>query len=655
MMTVLAWASLHRSKGILILGIVRALCACQGSGASQTVTVYVPTTLQGLPLAGDSAFYQGFGDFEPSVQETETASLAATGLALSSLPAATRSMLVTLIGSTLEGVALVPASGPVNVLALPLNTATQFSDLAGSLGGTAGPSMGTIDSGHALAVGGQSQIAYFIDLGTGELTPVTGDSPTYSRDFATITPFAGGALVAGGTGTVRQDADTAQVYQAAANGGPGGFGTLPQITLLQGRIKHAAVAMANGDTLLIGGESPAGNLLGLGSLELVEPGQPDSTLVRAELEVPRISPSALLLSGIEGPRLLVGGGFDGTGKPVSKVEWFDVPGSASSNAAASITWAYALDLCTTSGLELSGEQVSLAACCPGDSLLGPPAFASLAGGSVLVVLAGMPPTQCPSNVLLLRNDFTLEIAPPGPTAIQPRLFFGAQSEPVYFPDDGVAERWDPWFNGFSMPLGNAAEGTTLLLASLSPDPGLALWLGQDSHIWGLRFDTRNAYSTDEPETVLLRSDSREFAPDRLVNLPDSDGFIDVSPFEPGIGVTLQNGGRVFLEDATFADFTLEFSSTGPLALVLSDQATGGELTFDQGNCLPPVTGGPFRMVRTGGTLTAAGTGSNGAATPAAPCAGGPVAGDRVAIGFQAPPGEKATVSTVSVQRLGSPN
>src|SRR5580658_2189331 len=192
---------LHRSKGILVLGIVAAPNACQGSGESRSVTVYVPSTLGPIPSGVASASYQAFGDFEPSTQQT--AGLASVGLSLQSLPAAARSMVVTLIDSTWEGVTLVPPDGPVNILALPSNTATSFADAAGSLAKTAGPSMGMLDSDHALVVGGplegKPQVAYVVDLGTGGITPVTGSAATYSRDFATITSFAGGALVAGGS------------------------------------------------------------------------------------------------------------------------------------------------------------------------------------------------------------------------------------------------------------------------------------------------------------------------------------------------------------------------------------------------------------------------------------------------------------------------
>jgi hypothetical protein len=619
------------------LGILAAVGACQGSPPQQVVTVYVPSPLPGTLT---NAFYQAYGDFEPTASATYSlnASLLSAGTPLTGLPAATRSLVVSLVGSTSEGVSLVPASGPVNVLALPTNVATQLPTPAGQLGGTHGPSVGLIDSGHVLIIGGpldsSPQTAFVLDLGTGELTSVTGASSNYSRDFATITPFPGGAIVAGGTGTAALDG-TAEVYQAGAGGGPGGFGASPRIIPLSvPRSKHAAVALANGDTLLVGGENPsAATPSVLSSLELLEPSGSQGQQV-GTLKVARTSPSALLLPGFVSPRILVGGGLDANMKPVSTVEWFDVADASSP------TLSGAVDLCS---------PPSLQACCP---LTGLPAFAPLEGGAVLVVLAGTPPKGCQSNVLLLRNDFRVEAAPLGPTAAQqPRLFAGAQSEPVYFSDSG-AVRWDPWNSVFDIPLGNAAEGSSSPVASLSADPGLALWLGGDSHVWGLRFDTRNAYSTDM--TTLLSETSAEFAPDRLVKVPDPMGIIDISPFESGVGVTLRNGGSVYLTDATFADFTVQFTPTGSLTLILLDETTGTALTFDQSSCLPVVLEGPLLVTRSGGSLSAAIVAPGAPATPT-PCAGAPAAGDRVALGFQAPSGQTASVSSVLVTRVGPPN
>jgi hypothetical protein len=641
--------SLYRSKGMLILGTVGALGACQGSAPPQTVTVYAPTTCPGAPLASELADYMGTGDFAPP--QTELVSLTTIGRSLGSLTSATRSIVVDVAdvapGSVVwAGVSLVGATGPVNVLALPLETACPLTPLAGSLGDTAGPSLGIIDSTHAVIVGGplngEPQTAYAVDVGTGELAAATNAPGTLSRDFGTVSPFAGGFLVAGGQGMTEQDPQdpiTANAYQAGS-GGPGDFVATQQITLSPpGRIKHAAVALANGEVLLVGGQNPT-TLVPLDTLELVSAASPNSMPVSGTLEDPRVSPVALRLPT---GNILVGGGFVPAGAP-GPCEMSEVPCSVST-----VEW-FDNTMVRLSTLDLCGLQA--AACC---SITASPAFAPLEGGAVLVVLGPPPPppqgrTPDCYNVAVLHDDFTAELAPlAGPTATVPRLFAGALSEPVLFADDG-AWRWQPWNNTFT-PLPSAAEGLNVPVASVSPDVGLALWLGNDSRVWSMRFDTRNLYATDPGTTLLLDTNTSEFAPDRLVNVADLAGDIDVV-FQSGVGVTLQNGASVFLTDATFLDVSIVFMAAGPLSLALRDNDTGDELDVYSGHCLPSTLpkGKALQVERKGGSVSAGIAGN-----VLAPCAGAPPAGERVAVGFRALPGDEATVSLVSVNRLGPAN
>jgi hypothetical protein len=560
------------------------------------------------------------------------ATLGSTGLALS-LPPASRSIAVFVAASTWVGVTLVPSAGPVSVLALPLNAATPLAGLAGSLGGTAGPSMGVIDSGHAVVVAGplngEPQTGYVIDLGTGSLSPLLGNPGIYSRDFATVTPFEGGFLVAGGRGVTSQDAITAEAFKDSPEN-PGGFVQSRQITLslLGGRVKHGAVMLPSGDVLLAGGEDPTTGRP-IEALEIVSPGATNSTPAGA-LKNARVSPTVLSLPT---GNLLIGGGVgacDTTGAAcaVSTVEWF------SSSVIAPLS---TLDLCASLP----------SACCP---LQLPPAFAPLEGGGVLVALVphsplGQASPAC-SNLILLHDDFTAERAPLGPFSTPPVLLAGARSRPVLLADG--AWRWNPWGNSFE-PLPQAAVGLSVPVATASPEAGLALWLGNDDRVWALRFDTRNEYATDLLATTLNPS---EFAPDRLVNVRDSSGEVDVATGKDANGstVTLQGGAGIFLTDATFLDVAIDFTFTGQLSLVLRDADTGEEFALYPGNCLPStlVPRSTLRVERMAGRVTAGLVGE----VPQQ-CATAPASGVRVAVGFRAPPGGKGTVGGVMVQRLGS--
>jgi hypothetical protein len=218
--------------------------------------------------------------------------------------------------------------------------------------------------------------------------------------------------------------------------------------------------------------------------------------------------------------------------------------------------------------------------------------------------------------------------------------------PVLLTSDS-AQRWNPWSAMWAPLLGpNESEPTS---AMLSADPGLALWVAGDSLVHALRFDTRNAYSTDTAnQSALLTSDrsTDEFAPDRLGTDGDvSFGFA---------GLELRNGASAFLTDATFADVSVDFTGTGSgLQFVLRDNVTGAVFPILQGTCLPLLGEKPtaVQVVRQGGALSAGPIGGPLAQCNTAP----PTASERLAIGFQGPgPGEgTATVSSVTVRRLGS--
>jgi hypothetical protein len=605
--------------------------ACGASTPPRLVTVYALSTCPAP--SGSNATYQATGDFSPPPQQGEP--LTNPPYALSKLPADTRSMLVEVEG--FAGVSLVDETGAVDVLALPFLPFPKPCALPGQVNTPAasltdpGETMGLIDAHHALIVGGSSAapLASVIDLGTGSIAAAL-PQLAVPRNDASVTAFGTGALVAGGTDPTNELVEaTAEVYVPSSNGGVGGFEPSGAVFLGGPRTKHGAVQLPTGETLLIGGFD---GMQVLSSLEFVAPGASTSKVVETgsppravTLAIPRSRPTVFLLPT---GQVFVGGGFDEKGQPIASVEWLD----ADLNKLQSSAYVpFASPLCMTS--EAQG-------------------FAPLESGAVLAVFGDAPLPGC-SNVLVVRAptspgeqvyETATALSPP-PTAPM-LLFAGAESSPVLLTSEG-AEQWGPWRGGFTPLLGIGTSSSLPTLAMLSADPGLALWVEEDSFVHALRFSARNVYSTDTAGQPALLGDDvndpNEFAPDRLVGA-------DVS--SEGPGVALQNSASVFLTDATFADVSIEFSASGPLELVLRDNVLGTPFYFFQGTCLPPLGSLPtsLQVVRTGSTVKAGVTGQS-----VADCMTGLMANERVAIGFQGPgPGEgTATVSSVTVRRLGS--
>jgi hypothetical protein len=535
-----------------------------------------------------------------------------------------------------EGVSLIDPTGPVNVLVLPNQQACPLSGNVNppAAGANPGATLGMIDPQHALIVGGSSDTdaPFVIDLGTGGVGPVF---PTLEvpRNLASVTSFGAGALVAGGEsppGTLPTDPeafDTAEVYQSASDGGVGGFTQSPLILVGGPRSNHGAVELATGETVLIGGTD---GVHALSSLEYVTPGAAKSVPLSLALSKPRVAPTVFRLPT---GRIFVGGGFDEQGVPVASVEWLDAEHLIDGTSSAIPP----ISLCMTAATQ---------------------GFAPLEGGAVLAVFGATPPANC-SNVLVIRPDFTVDQAPPiSPPPSPPMLLFpGANSSPVLLTSDG-AQRWNPWpasNDGSDTwdPLAPEAVPTVSVptAAFLSPDPGLGLWLGSDAHVWSLRFDVRNAYSTDPPTPPLLLDDTAETAPDRLLPSPDIQFF-------RAQGLTLRDDASVFITDATYADATIDFTEVeGTFRLILRDNDTGLEFEVGQeGSCfedeLPMDT--PIRVVRQGATLSA----GISDVTPFSPtpCAVPQwLETARIAVGFRGPSNGASTITDVFVQRTGSPD
>lgn len=609
----------HRSIGALglALAVTGGAAACRKDPVvtTRTVTLHVPAA---CPADGGAyADYYALGDFEPAPPLTGHF-LRDVGAALPELDPATRALVVQasegVDGSSAptlwEGVAPVPPSGDVDVLVLP---ALASCALTSPPGIGAGASLAPIAGGRALVVGGTGNptpATFVVRLDTGDVAPVGTDLLT-PRVGATVTPFGAGGLVAGGRDPRPggQVLATAEVYDPAL----GGFAQQQPIALSEPRAEHGAVQLATGETLLVGGVGADGKTA-LGSMEIVDPatGRVRTTGV-AQLQVARIAPTALRLASGE---ILVAGGVDSSGAPVTQLEWFspDASGPSPGKRAQSL---------------VAGSAR---------------AFVALEGGGALAVVA--PPPGAPAgfpNVWVIDATGALEAATPVQSPLTyPVLFGGARGAPVLWTGQFWL-RWQPWQGAFAplAVLDAAIVGASD--AACAPDGGLALWLDSATRtLRALRFDTRNAYST-APQP-LLQADALELAPDRLAG-PST------ATFDSTIGgLVLAPGASAFVTDRTYADVSIDVAApTGQPATVVLRDELGNEVDVGGPGC-PATLGAAVHVERDGATVTWSADGS-----APAPCPSSLGADARVSVGLRGTAGMVRSVARdFRLTRLGMP-
>lgn len=607
----------HPSIGALALALVAtggaAACSKDPVFTTRTVTLHVPAA---CPADGSAyADYYALGDFEPTPPATGHF-LRDVGAGLPELDPAARALVVqaseAVDGSSAptlwEGVAPVPPSGDVDVLVLP---ALASCALTSPPGIGAGATVAPIAGGRALVVGGTGNPTpptFVVRLDTGEIAPVGTDLLT-PRVGATVTPFGGGGLVAGGLDPRPggQVLATAEVYDPAL----GGFAQQQPIALSEPRAEHGAVQLATGETLLVGGVGGDGRTA-LGSMEIVDPatGRVRTTGV-AQLQFARVAPTVLRLASGE---ILVAGGVDSSGAAVTQLEWFAPGASAPSKRPQSL---------------VAGSAR---------------AFVALEGGGALAVVA--PPPGAPAgfpNVWVIDATGALEAAAPVQSPLtHPVLFGGAQGAPVLWTGEFWL-RWQPWQAAFAPLAVLDAARVGASDATCAPDAGLALWLDSGSRtLRALRFDTRNAYSTT-PQ-LLLQTDASELAPDRLAG-PSSATFDSTVG-----GLVLAPGASAFVTDRTYADLALDVAApTGQPATVVLRDELGNEVEVGGPGC-PATLGAAMHVERHGASVAWSADGSAPATCPSS------VGADaRVSVGLRGTAGTARSVARdFRLTRLGEP-
>jgi hypothetical protein len=539
-------------------------CKPQARFEDRPLVVYSPKSCPVSQSEAYSVIY-GNGDFEDSASAVSSLYLRDVGSELGELPAETRSVIVDVSHPAQSvdwrGTAEIPAAGPVNVLVWP---GGETCALTRNVVPRTDVSLGVF--GHHLMVAGglvdrQVPQTFVGDLTTGIVSDLEFGLAT-PRKNATITAFGdpllqdGAALVAGGEDADGHALTTAELYlpKPGADGDIGDFDRV-RIDIGDARTKHGAVALASGETLLVGGIDQF--LLPTAKMVIVNPTTRRVRTGRiATLAVARSNPTVLRLASGE---IMVAGGLDRSNIPVPTIEWFSADASEATKRPVKL---------------VTGEERS---------------FVALEAGGALAVVRPKSGVTDFSTVYVISADGTVEPAVPiDPASLDTvRLFPGTDGAPVLWTGRRWL-RWQPWFGAFQ-PIADAPTRGPRGTAIASGDSGLALWLDDRApdpnedkllegqlYVRGYRFATRSRFGT--VRNPLLVDGPGGLAPDRVVGTPGSSiRFVD------GSGLELGPGASAFVTDVTFRNVSVAIDG-GNTPYVVLRQENGRELEVGGAAC-----------------------------------------------------------------------
>jgi hypothetical protein len=605
----------HRSThGSALAGQAAALAlalaaACRKDTVvtSRTVTTYVP---KACAVGGSgSATYTALGDYDETPADTVHL-LSAIGTNLPEIDTNAKELVISVNDDTWEGLGPVPSSGDVNVLALPQLTPCPLTT---GVGMRTGSTLAPIGSNRVMLVGGtaatETPATYVARLDTGEVTQVAPDLAP-PRTAVSVTAFGDGALVAGGLplDTPTMPTADAEVYSVTTNG----FDA--HIALTEPRAHHGAVVLPNGNTLLVGGLGGSDGKTVLGSMELVEPGSTSGTQGNvARLVTPRSDPIVVRLAS---GQILVAGGKDATGAPVTTMEW----------------------------LMLDQQTGELTNMLQKAQPWGPSPFAMMAlqGGGALVVETTDQSTWIVGEAQDIQQ--TKAVLPPLQQAV---LFGGAGGAPVLWTGDHFVQ-WQPWGQAWG-PFETLGSSTPNIQGDIaSPDPGLGMWFDQGlQQLVALRFDKRNAYSE-----LLVQGAAGgalgevDFATDTSPNELPTPAVVS---YDMATGLSVTSFGNAFITDRTYEDVTVHVASQAgaPGACVVLRTTSGPQIVLPDPGITPGTT---LDVQRSGATVSFSIDGG-----PYQTSENAIGVGNRVAVGLRGSSATSPTIITdVRVTRPGTP-
>jgi hypothetical protein len=550
---------------------------CQG-GAEPQLRRIVPHALTGCEIEDQKLLLAALGDFDTP----RVVTIDAKGRGDVDLPLELRGVEASTRPAMVRGVGY--ADPPEDIDLAMWSTTSACSavpdyPIPDSAGGQA---ITAFDDGAAVIVAGlepptggsvsNSAFAMVWDARTGERLALQ-SLKTRRVAWASATPFGKGALIAGGVDRAFFPArhfDTAVVFRD---------GVVQEAPLAIGdaRSQHGAVVVANGATLLVGGENERGVIDTLATVtpsDLPPYGTADLFML-GSLAHARKRPAVMRLANDE---ILVAGGVDASDAYVSTLEWFSKEGRTCasppcfqdpSELASAVDWSF-VALEGGGALAAGGTLKSNGAPNLDVVWIGP-------HGAGVQKLPSLSPQQ--------RGTKRVHLVAAGDAS--PWLWNGD----AWF-------RFDPWQSAFVAPEARPDGGPDAdFPAPIAVDSGLFMWIarkgvsdGPDDRdalhatLRGFRYDVRGPYAID-PEFLL--ADPRHLAPSEP---PRQGGAL----FADAAGLHLTEGTSIVIADTTYGDVVItgETPNATLPAIAIGD--------FDVGtlSCPWPAAGTTFTVTRT---------------------------------------------------------